>query len=84
MKPVKEFLNKIKWDKRENPSDYEILCFDRVSRRLIKIPFTSIKKIEGSFMVVEKDGKDVEIPLHRIREFRKKGRVVWKRRYSHA
>lgn len=79
MQTIADLLNKIKWDKREKPEDYEIFYFDRVSKKLIRIPFTAIRRIEGNFMVVEKDGEEAEIPLHRIREVKKKGVLVWKR-----
>jgi len=74
MQPIHELLNKIKWDKRENPKQYSIFYFDRIlktlrnskrisgapkisskfSRELIKIPYKKIKKIEGSFMVLDR------------------------------
>lgn len=79
MKPIIDLLNKIKWDKRENLEDYEVFYFDRVSRKLIGIPYKSIKRIEGRFMAVEKDDKETEIPLHRIKIVKKKGEAVWKR-----
>ncbi len=79
MQPITDLLNKIKWDKREKPEDYEIFYLDRVNRKLVKIPFKSIKRIEGSFMVIARNDEEVEIPLHRIRQVKKKGAVVWKR-----
>jgi len=79
MQPITDLLNKIKWDKREKPEDYEIFYLDRISKKQIKIPFTAIKRIEGSFMVIARNDEDVEIPLHRIRQVKKKGVVVWKR-----
>lgn len=77
MIPIKELINKIKWDKRENPEDYALWFLDL--DKLVEMKYTDIKNIDGNFMVVEKEGEEVEIPLHRIREVRKKGVVVWKR-----
>ena len=77
MIPIKELINKIKWDKRENPEDYALWFLDL--DKLVEMKYTDIKNIDGNFMVVEKEGEEIEIPLHRIREVRKKGVVVWKR-----
>ena len=79
MKQIIDLLNKIKWDKREKPGDYEVYYLDRVSNELIGVPFGLIKRIEGKFMVIDRHGEEVEIPLHRIRQIKKKGVVVWKR-----
>jgi uncharacterized protein (UPF0248 family) len=79
MKPIIDLLNKIRWDKREKPEDYAIFYFDRISKKLVKVPFELIKRIEGSFMVVDRNSEEVEIPLHRIKQVKKKGVVVWKR-----
>ena len=77
MIPIKELINKIKWDKREKPEEYTLWFLDL--DKLVEMKYTDIKKLDGNFMVVEKEGEEVEIPLHRIREVRRKGVVVWKR-----
>jgi uncharacterized protein (UPF0248 family) len=77
MIPIKELINKITWDKREKPEDYALWFLDL--DRLVEMPYVAIKRLDGNFMVVEKEGEEVEIPLHRVREVRKKGVVVWKR-----
>jgi len=79
MQPIKELLNKIKWDKRENPEDYSIGYLDRVQNKIIEIGYNEIKKIEGNFLVLEREGEEVYIPTHRVREVKKQGKVVWKR-----
>jgi uncharacterized protein (UPF0248 family) len=76
MIPIKELINKIKWDKRENPEDYTIHYIDRITKRLKEIAFTDIINIEGNFMLVG----EAEIPLHRIKQVRKKRKVIWQRR----
>jgi len=79
MQYILDLLNKIKWDKKESPDDYEIAYFDRISNKKENIKYVNIKRIEGGFIVVEKENKEVNIPLHRIKEVSKKGVVVWKR-----
>lgn len=76
---IQDLLNKIKWDKRENPEQYSIFYFDRILNKLIKIPYTKIKRLEGSFMVLD-NIDETNIPLHRIREVTKNNVVVWERK----
>lgn len=79
MQPIHELLNKIKWDKRENPEQYSVFYFDRVLNKLIKIPYAKIKAVEGSFMVL--DNKDESnVPLHRVKKVAKGNLVVWERK----
>lgn len=79
MEPIINIINKIKWDKRERPEDYTIGYEDRVSKQVVEVKFTEIKRIEDNFMVIEKDLEETSIPLHRIRIAKKNGKVVWKR-----
>ena len=76
---IRDFLNKIKWDKKENPDDYSIAYFDRISNKKENIKYVNIKKIEGGFIVLDRKDEESYIPLHRIKEVSKKGVVVWKR-----
>ncbi|MFH0936585.1 MAG: DUF504 domain-containing protein [Candidatus Woesearchaeota archaeon] len=75
---IGDLLNKIRWDPKENPKDYTIIYFDRMLEKRIEISFASIARV-GTFMVIKQDNKDVHIPLHRIREVRKKGKIIWER-----
>ena len=79
MQPIHELLNKIKWDKREDPEQYLIFYFDRILRKLIKIPYDKIKRIEGSFMILD-NREESNIPLHRIKKVVKDSAVVWERK----
>ena len=79
MIPIQDLLNKIKWDKRENPKEYIIFYYDRILKKLIPIPYTKIKKLEGSFMVLDNE-EESNIPLHRIRKVAKNNVVVWERK----
>ena len=79
MIPIKELLNKIKWDKREKPEQYSIFYFDRILKTLMKIPYTKIRKIEGSFLVLDNE-KETNIPMHRIRKVVKDKVIIWERK----
>ena len=78
MQTIKDLINKIKWDKRENPSDYTLVYID--FRKKKELAYSSIKRLEGNFMIIERDNEEVEIPLHRIKEVKKKDKVIWRRK----
>ena len=77
---IKDLLNKLKWDKRFNPEDYTFYYHDRVKDELISVAYAAIKRIEGSFMILEHDGEEVSIPLHRIHKVMKGNMNVWLRK----
>ena len=79
MQPIQNLLNKIKWDKRENPEQYIIFYFDRILNKLIKIPYTKIKRLEGSFMALVNE-EEPNIPLHRIKKVMKNNVIVGERK----
>jgi len=79
MIPIKSLLNKIKWDKRENPSEYTLFYLDRILNKSIQIPYTKIKKLEGSFMILD-NVEESNIPLHRIKKVMKNNEIVWERK----
>lgn len=74
-----DLLNKIKWDKREDPSEYKIVYYDRVEDKNKEVKFDKIKEIENLFITVELDDKEISLPMHRIREVKKGDKIVWKR-----
>ena len=75
---VKDLLNKIKWSEEENSSDYSIGYWDNVDKKIVFIRFDEIKKIEGNFLLLKRE-EETYIPMHRIREVKKKDKIVWKR-----
>ncbi|MBN2112160.1 DUF504 domain-containing protein [Candidatus Woesearchaeota archaeon] len=83
MQYIADLINKIKWDENENPEDYVIGYEDRISKKIVEIKFTEIKRIEGNFMVLERDLEEVDIPMHRIRVVKKQGNIVWERAKAH-
>ncbi len=79
MQPIHELLNKIKWDKRENPEEYSIFYFDRILKKLMQIPYNKIKRVEGSFMVLDNEDES-NVHLHRIKKVEKNNVIVWERK----
>ncbi|MBI1969749.1 DUF504 domain-containing protein [Candidatus Woesearchaeota archaeon] len=79
MKPIQDIVNRILHDASLQKEEYVLFYYDRIEKVLKEIPATSIKKLEGTFLILHLEGEEVEIPLHRIREVRKEGKLIWKR-----
>ena len=79
MQTIKDFLNKIKWDDKIKKEDYAIHYLDNITKKLEPVKFIDIKRLEGTFIVLDRDGEETYIPMHRIREVREKAKPVWKR-----
>ncbi|MBW2992476.1 DUF504 domain-containing protein [Candidatus Woesearchaeota archaeon] len=79
MIPIKDFLNKIKWDENLKEEDFTVYYMDNISKKLVAVKYTDIIKLEGSFILIAKGDEETFIPMHRIREVREKDKVVWKR-----
>lgn len=73
---IKNLLNKVRWDKKEKPEDYEIAYIDRIAKKEVRISFKDVSNVEDNFMTV----KEAVIPLHRIIKVYKKGKLVWERK----
>ncbi len=81
MKPLsselteKDALNRIKWDKSLNASDYVICYVVRESEQLKEVAFTDIE-LRGDFFF----SAGSLIPLHRIRRITCGSVIAWDRR----
>ena len=71
---ILDLLNKIKWDQNLNPGEYSIIYLDKNLKKEIKFN----KIINFNNLTLELD-KNIEIPLHRIREVKKSEEIIWKR-----
>ena len=71
----KDALNRIRWDKSLNPEDFTVHYLDRFSSKLKEVKYVDIL-LDGDYIVVGGS----QIPVHRIREIRRRGRVVWAKR----
>ena len=79
MLTAKDMLDKIKWSNKFNSNNITLTYFDRILNKNIEIKFNEAK-IEDSFIILEKDNKISEIPLHRLREVRNNGMIIWSRK----
>ena len=73
-------LNKIFWDKREDPKYYEVTFVHRGAAGDRKtVPCGKITHLEPSGFVYQGEEGETFIPYHRIREIKdvRDGRVIW-------
>jgi len=79
---IREILNRIFWDQRENRGNYIVTFIHRgayMNRKIIS--FSLIKDVRASCFSYEVDGERVIIPFHRILEIInvKNGELVWEK-----
>ncbi|MBI4150379.1 DUF504 domain-containing protein [Candidatus Woesearchaeota archaeon] len=79
MQSILELINKIRWDKREKPEEYTFYYLDRITNEHKAIRFAEIKRIEGNFLYLERDGEETAIPLHRIKYVKRGNEIIWQR-----
>jgi len=79
MRPISELINKIRWDGREKPEEYTLFYLDRVTKEHKALRFQDIKRVEGNFIITDKDGEETNIPLHRMRYVKRGEKIVWQR-----
>jgi uncharacterized protein (UPF0248 family) len=77
---IRELINKILWDKRENKNDYALLIYDRKEKKLINLGFNHIEGVEGNFLKIKNEEGFVYIPLHRIKIVLKNNEIFWRRK----
>ncbi len=82
MIPIHELLNRICWDREFGKGIFEIGYYDRIERKIIRVPFQKILLEEGNhttFRLQDTNGELQTIPFHRAREVYKDGDLIWSR-----
>ncbi len=81
MHPLKNILNKLRWDEKENPNDYLITYRHRGAPGDVKqIKASMIRSLGKSYFTLSERAGDEEsvIPFHRILEIRNvNGTTLW-------
>jgi uncharacterized protein (UPF0248 family) len=84
MIPIHELLSRIRWDKEFGRGDFVIGYYDRIEDRIIRVPMREISFEPGDhfdFELTDREGVLHSIPLHRIKEVRKDGELIWHREH---
>lgn len=81
IKEAEESVSKIVHQVTNHPQkqEFHIRYHDKVSRKNLTFRADTIKKVEKDFLVIlDKAGKEIFVPVHRITEVLHKGKSYWK------
>jgi len=81
--PVRDLLNRIRWDAEFSAGKFDIGYFDRVEGRIIRVSMSEVSFPEhdhAAFEFIDSDGVSHHVPLHRVREVFKNGVLIWQRK----
>lgn len=81
MQPLRELLNRIRWDPEFAKGAFTLGYVDRVAHEDQTVPLGSVRIDEpaGMLSFTDTEGVARRIPLHRVRTVYKNGAVVWHR-----
>lgn len=82
MIPIRQLLNRIRWDSEFAEGSFEVGYFDHIKQRIVRVPFDEILFEKGnnfSFLLRNCEGDLISIPFHRVRELHKDGSLIWRR-----
>ena len=82
MMPVHELLNRIRWDEDFGRAEFLIAYHDRLENDTILVPLKELRFDRDDhfdFELIDDLGELHTIPLHRIRQVYRDGRLIWHR-----
>jgi uncharacterized protein (UPF0248 family) len=82
MIPIQDLLHRIQWDGEFGSAAFEIGYVDRLAGGTLRVPFREVSFEQGTLVVqnaLEEDGSPATIPLHRVRQVWRDGRLIWQR-----
>ncbi len=83
MVPIQDLLHRMQWDADFAKADFQVGYYDRVDKRIVRVPFRRLRFEKGehfSFEALQDDGSVHSVPLHRVREVWRNGELIWVRR----
>lgn len=82
MIPIQDLLHRVQWDPEFGKSEIVVGYHDRLSGAVVRVPLRRIRFPSGehfAFEAVEDDGSAHDVPLHRVREVWRDGKLIWHR-----
>jgi len=86
MIPIRELLNRIRWDPEFAKSNFELGYYDRAENRIIMVPLKEVTfpaESPSIFQLVDPEGEVHRVPFHRVREVYKDAQRIWHRSDAH-
>jgi uncharacterized protein (UPF0248 family) len=78
---AKRILDELRWHPEKSLAGVEIAYIHRGAPRDEQVILAEdIKVLEKSFFIINRKGKETSIPYHRIKEIKKEGKVLWRKR----
>lgn len=80
---IKQLLDRIRWDREFGRGDFAIGYYDRVARRIIRVPLQDLRIDPAdhfAFDVLGSEGELHHVPFHRVRQVFKDGTLIWRRK----
>jgi uncharacterized protein (UPF0248 family) len=84
MIPIRELLNRIRWDEEFAKAEFLLGYYDRLDDAIILVPLTKVFQESGdhfSIQIVDDENKNHMVPFHRIKEVYRNGKLIWKREH---
>ncbi len=82
MMPIRQLLNRIRWDAEFGRADFEIGYYDRLEDKIVVVTIRQVHFSPGnhfSIEVIGDGGGSHMVPLHRIKEIYRNSVLVWER-----
>jgi uncharacterized protein (UPF0248 family) len=82
MLPIRELLNRIRWDPEFARGNFELGYYDRAEDRIIPVPFAEVSfpaESPQTFQLTDAQGRSHRIPFHRVREVYRDSQRIWNR-----
>jgi uncharacterized protein (UPF0248 family) len=80
--PIRELLNRIRWDPEYGQGAFAIGYYDRLEERIIVVPFGEVVFAPDdhfAIRVTDALGQTHTVPLHRVCEVYRNGERIWRR-----
>lgn len=84
MIPIRELLNRIRWDPEYGQDDFAIGYYDRLEERIVVVPFGEVcftPDDHFAIQVTDVLGQTHSVPLHRVCEVYRNGERIWRREH---
>ena len=84
MIPIQDLLHRIRWDPNFGRGEFTIGYYDRVAHELRLVPLRALHFEPGdhyAFQLIDDEGVEHTIPLHRIKAVFKDGALIWHREH---
>ncbi len=82
MIPIRQLLDRIRWDTAFGRADFEIGYYDRMKDRIVQVAIRQVSFTAGNHFSIEAinaEGEPCMLPLHRIRQVFRNGELIWER-----